>query len=111
MVQFQEINLSKTLSRDERKKTKLKKLVAVLKTAILKTNANTLHLNFQDQSRMDQNENDKIWHEIIAEWAREINLQHVSIFLLVVIMSVVFAIVYKLWCQKTKINFKFAIEI
>ena len=39
------------------------------------------------------------------------NLQHVSIFLLVVIMSVVFAIVYKLWCKKNQINFKFAIEI
>jgi len=85
--------------------------VAVLKTAILKTNANTLNLNFQDHSGMDQNENDKIWHEIITEWAREINLQHVSIFLLVLIMSVVFAIVYKLWCKKNQINFKFAIEI
>src|SRR2546425_12332603 len=85
--------------------------VAVLKTAILKTNANTLNLNFQDHLGINQNENDKDWHEIMTEWAKKINLQHVSIFLLVLMLIVIFAIMYKLWCKKAELFFTFAIEI
>src|SRR2546425_13262123 len=85
--------------------------VAVLKTAILKTNANTLNLNFQDHLGIDQKENDKKWHEIMTEWAKEINLQHVSIFLLGVILIVIFAIMYKLWCKKSELFFTFSMEI
>ena len=47
----------------------------------------------------------------MTEWAKEINLQHVSIFLLVLILFVIFAVMYKLWCKKAELFFTFAIEI
>ena len=83
--------------------------VAILKTAVVKTHANVLNLKFQNLE--GQTENEKMWHEIIQEWAKEINLQHMSIFLLVIIFIMIVCITCKLWHNKYDWSFTLAIEI
>ena len=85
--------------------------MAVLKTSVLKVNANVLNLNYQDHKEMGNSEVEKMWHEILGAWAKEINLQHVSIFIPVLLLIITCSLVYKLWCKKKDLFFTFAIEI